>query len=666
MFEGDEEAKRALSWISERLSEKYPVAAQMNSEQRHVWQDLSKAVALQLEEIKAQGYEYDSNMGFYDDLWDRFIFSVSGVWPEDADDNWEPPFLEGEWELEHSKELDFGYSPNDCLISVTIPKGGGVSKMKYRSTPDPVVWRLQPVEQKGQTFYIGTARACEIDAVCSVPQLPAEMKPSEAAERVLDKQRGSDQWQRRVDAARVESIARFISKQGNLIVNSALLFCSDQESVTVDDDGVVTIEFSKFLNSVGGGAFYLNHKKNVDMRPIWLIDGQHRTRGLCLTRSGVDLEIPIIFFPPGFDLSQSAKIFAEINTLQKKLSPLHTLFMQHRFSIPSPIKKRDFRREDDGSYSDVSSYMNHMSYECAAALTANKKGPLHNRVKILDSPERSSIIKASQWVDFSRTWWAQGSIFSQDKGFSQDDMNTEVENYFRAIVETCNHEGWKHDPDPRDRWNLKANYKGLIQKHGPAVSLLRIFSTVWKKARALGTESPIPKEYFLKVLEPLKWVDWIDPRLSSIYYKGGEPGRNALTIWMLGAINEGVVHGKDAIMSDEWPSGPGTRILAGPANSTIEITKGKDWPEGAGDKALTLRSSRPANTFATATWTFIDSNRVRRINEQVDSKAGYSEYVLRESSWMKDIDSLDIRVDWTWIKGEGFAEKKLKKPKAKK
>ena len=23
-------------------------------------------------------------------------------------------------------------------------------------------------------------------------------------------------------------------------------------------------------------------------------------------------------------------------------------------------------------------------------------------------------------------------------------MNTEVENYFRAIVETCNHEGWKH------------------------------------------------------------------------------------------------------------------------------------------------------------------------------------------------------------------------------
>ena len=53
--------------------------------------------------------------------------------------------------------------------------------------------------------------------------------------------------------------------------------------------------------------------------------------------------IPQTAFPPDFDLGQSAKIFAEINTLQKKLSPLHTLFMQHRFGIPSPTGKRDFK-----------------------------------------------------------------------------------------------------------------------------------------------------------------------------------------------------------------------------------------------------------------------------------------------------------------------------------
>ena len=36
------------------------------------------------------------------------------------------------------------------------------------------------------------------------------------------------------------------------------------------------------------------------------------------------------------------------------------------------------------------------------------------------------------------TWWKQGNIYSADKGFSQDHMNTEVENYFKALVETCN------------------------------------------------------------------------------------------------------------------------------------------------------------------------------------------------------------------------------------
>ena len=229
------------------------------------------------------------------------------------------------------------------------------------------------------------------------------------------------------------------------------------------------------------------------MRPIWLIDGQHRTRGLCLNENGYNLEIPIIFFPPGFDLSQSAKIFAEINTLQKKLSPLHTLFMQHRFSIPSPTKKRDFSRNGDGSFPDEVSYMNHMSYECAAALTSNEGGPLYNRVKILDSGEKKSIIKATQWLDFSRDWWKQGNIYSADKGFSQDHMNTEVENYFKALVETCNHDGWENDPDPRNRWDPPGSTKGLIEKHGPAAALLWVFPTAWKKARTMGAESPIPK-----------------------------------------------------------------------------------------------------------------------------------------------------------------------------
>ena len=186
----------------------------------------------------------------------------------------------------------------------------------------------------------------------------------EAAQRVLDRTKGEDEWQRRVDPSRVESISRFISRQENLIVNSALLFCSDSQSVKVDDTGVVTIDFSSFLNSVGG-AFYLNHKERKDLRPIWLIDGQHRTRGLCLNENGYNLEIPIIFFPPGFDLSQSAKIFLEINTLQRALCPpypLHAASLQH----PLPNQEEGFQQERRRLFPGRGILQNHMSHEVPA------------------------------------------------------------------------------------------------------------------------------------------------------------------------------------------------------------------------------------------------------------------------------------------------------------
>ena len=179
----------------------------------------------------------------------------------------------------------------------------------------------------------------------------------------------------------------------------------------------------------------------------------------------------------------------------------------------------------------------------------------------------------------------------------------------------------------------------------------------------MGAESPIPKEYFLKALEPLKWVDWLDQRLHKMYGGGGEPGRQALRIWMEGAIREGTVHEKDEVMSDERPSGYGKRILAGPANSKIEITSDQEWPMGTSDDdALVMRSNRPPNTYATSTWSIFDSNRVRRVSEDIDARNGYAELILRKSSWMDETDTLQVRVDWNWVRGEGFAEKNLEKP----
>ena len=120
----------------------------------------------------------------------------------------------------------------------------------------------------------------------------------------------------------------------------------------------MTVDFEKFLKGTPGQ--WMDHwfedesdEQSSDLRPMWLIDGQHRTRGLSQSETGSDMEIPIILFTDDFSLNESAKVFAEINTLQRPLAPLHTLFMQHRFKIPRDGGKRDFRPwsvDDDNTH----------------------------------------------------------------------------------------------------------------------------------------------------------------------------------------------------------------------------------------------------------------------------------------------------------------------------
>ena len=246
----------------------------------------------------------------------------------------------------------------------------------------------------------------------------------------LNKKRGSHQWQRRVEAKRVLSISKFIEGGDNLVANSAILYAQEHQAVSVNSGGTVSIDFSEFLHHKENENEYSDFKGGKDLRPIWLIDGQHRTRGLAQSETGIDLEIPIILFPPDFlALINQQRFFSEINTLQKELSPLHTLYMQHRFSIPSPIAKRDFSMpyQKGDRVINKNSRANHLAYECAAYLASNDEGPLFNRIKILDQNASGiAISQASQWVDYSRGWFAEGSIYGPDCGDNQKDINTEV------------------------------------------------------------------------------------------------------------------------------------------------------------------------------------------------------------------------------------------------
>jgi DGQHR domain-containing protein len=609
-----------------------------------------------------------------DDFLKNLRIAISGIDPDDmvyvdkvtnneAPENWSASdaFQWGEWRLESAQSLrkadgePLGYSPNGELKSSLVPPGGGATWHIYSSIPENISWPLTHIVQKNVHFLIGKAKVCEIDAVSSVPSLPEAITSSETGERVLNRNLAQNEWQRRVDPKRILAIRDFVDIPKNIVANSALLYCPEGMDSITTENGVVTINFEKFLK--GADGMFMDHwmqddadELSSDLRPMWLIDGQHRTRGLSQSEIGSEMEIPIILFTDKFSLNQSAKVFAEINTLQRPLAALHTLFMQHRFEIPTSGGKRDFRQWDKNDSETWDSRQNSLSYECGAWLSSHEGGPLYNRIKILEANQpKFTIIKANSWLDYSR-YWFKAQPYGPDCDMTKQQIFQEVENYFQAFVNTCNHNKWPGE-NPRPRWSPNSNHKGLLQMHSTSRVLLDIYGDVWEKAAMGCGEAVIPVSRFEEILEPFYWVDWLDGDLLERYHGSGEVPRTALRVWMKAAIQEGVKYNSKQVMSKSLKSKPGRGILSAPEDSKVEISSPNEWPIDGKNGAVVLISKRPEHALATARWTVTDSQGKEwgpTGGHKVQSKTeGVSTFKLKYGSWMERIDSIKIKVQWS-------------------
>ena len=617
----------------------------------------------------------------------NYVIGLSGINPtlreyvdseNDIDDSWDQldVFQWGEWRLNKNRKIvdadgkPLGYSK--VLSAVIAPKGGNSTIQVYKSIPDSITWELTEIRQKKISFLIGKAKIAEINAICSVPALPEELTSEETGERVLDRELAQNEWQRRVNAKRILSISEFIDRPANIIANSAILFIPpNQDSVTFPSKNKVCVNFAKILEPISHKNQNWNFSDHDmtkqapgDLRPLWLIDGQHRTRGLAQSKVGCELEIPIILFTDEFSLMESAKVFAEINTLQQKLDALHTLFMQHRFQIPSPNKKRDFQPYDITDDSTWASRQNHLSYECAGWLASHEGGPLYGRIKILEPNQpRFSIIKANSWVDYSRYWFGESGTYPTDCEQTDEEIFQEVENYFQAFVNISNHSEW---PDKEERWSPNSRNKGLMQYHSASRVLLDIYKTVWDKARLGCSDRIIPIKRFEEILAPLKWADWRDEDVLKRYQGSGERPRTSLRIWVETAIKHGKQYPYDQVMSKRLKSKPGRGLLAPPSDAKIEILTQHQWPkEGSGEEVI-LTSSRPAHALKTGRWTIKDSNgKMRNPSGGYKIQSGNEDISTLKIKWepyLDNVDSLLIRVEWSNVNSpDGHGELTIKK-----
>ena len=555
-----------------------------------------------------------------------------------------------DFKLESNEYLDFGYS--DALERTMIFGGGTEVTHLYNDIPEDVTWPINKIEQKEKVFYISSAPVCEVDAVCSVPSLPEAIDSWEAGKRVIDDNRGDDEWQRRLAPKRINSIRSFIESSENIIANTPILFVKPGAgSVYVNkEETEITVKFGEFLQKVtmkGRDLWFDAVQNRQDFRPIWLIDGQHRIRGMSRSRIGKDLDVPIIIFPADFELHEAAKIFAEINTLQTNLTSLHTLFMQHRFHIPSPKTKRDFFPRDwsDDKPDTHNSRANHLAYEAAGYLASNEGGPLFDRIRILDqNAQNFTLVKADQWVDFGRRWFLKNGPYHPGCGMTQEDMNAEIENYFSAFIETCNHGEWE---DGVGRWSPNSKNKALVQKHSHFKVLIDIFPAVWELSTGPGVGIPIPVERFMQTLAPLKWVDWSHADMKSTFGGGGEKGRSGLAVWMEDAIRGSESFELEEVMSDKIKSQPGKGIRSPPGKPTLSVEGEVHWPSK--DNPVRMVSTRPANSLLTSYWEIIDSNGLGRTEDETSlakPNRNQATFDIKHKDWMDDLEYMDVVVEW--------------------
>ncbi|MFD3393396.1 DGQHR domain-containing protein [Aquirufa sp. OSTEICH-129V] len=595
-----------------------------------------------------------------------------------------------EWKNNKRQVFNSGYIKG--FFNYSFLEKGATTQTSVYDTPPPVAkWKLNKIEQKGYYFFITSAPVREVAQSSSVPALPPKLGVLETVERILDKNRNNTEWQREIDPARVNKIKQFIGESTNIVANTPMLFINDESAISINGD-YLEIDFGKFLQKQTSGEFngqYIDRKAreekdefgNIvydDYRPFWIIDGQHRVRGIHLNEDSQELQIPLIVFPRDFSMSNTAKVFAEINTLQKKLDPLHELFMQHRFSIDHPTNiKRKFKDYKSVSREEAElngwslddwdhSRANHLAYEVLAKLAKN--GPLKDRVQFLpqNTDSQSFYISADQWVNYARTLFER-KCYKYKYGIIEDYIVNpteneksldiveffylELNNYFKAWVETCNHNEW---PDKRNRWVNESKGKALIQKKTHFILLIELYSLIRDLAQEYKIKfslfGVIKVEEFMEILKPFKWVDWQSKELEDTYPGSGEKGRRSLEVWMADAILNKEQFSNFEIFDSTIKSLPGRGINSVLGIPSLSIVSKNLWPTKS--EPVIFKSIRPWNARYESSWKVSDDNQDIKAEMKISTSKHLSptevEFVLKHENYMDDVNLkyLEIRVDW--------------------
>ncbi len=225
-------------------------------------------------------------------------------------------------------------------------------------------------------------------------------------------------YQRDLDEKRIRSIASYVEKRkGSIFPNAILVSCRKP------------LEFEEEAN--GFGELSIGNK--VNQYPLYIIDGQHRVRGLwyAVTQNGHEdlaaLEMPVIILS-NFEKKEEVRQFFSLNFYQKKVDTS----LAQRLMAELAYGDRDEMQQIKDDQKD---------WQLAALklidmLNENVDSAWKNSIKIPGGGKKPShIINQNSFLTSLKPLFGPGAVFSIQVR-KLDDRYRLLEEYWGALAET--------------------------------------------------------------------------------------------------------------------------------------------------------------------------------------------------------------------------------------
>ena len=559
-----------------------------------------------------------------EDFWDFMIVDKSGVGGVRDIDSARRKYPMGYWNAS-SNQVYLGVGL-DGISETQLLEGYGTTTHLYDNIPDPIHWNLQHFDQGSVRCFMGAVEIREIDAISSVPSMP-HLESQELALWVEKASKGRNEWQRPLDTRRVHSIQKFtdISSE-NHILTPILLYCEPgTKSVSIDwDSGKVVIDPSLFLNKTGAG--YSDRKVNQhgdnDLRPLWIVDGQHRTRGMATSKQGSQMKVPIILLAGGdhpfaMDREAAAKLFTEINTYSEEIGFELKHFLSYRFKLPGTGTLNYEDLSKGAPHNKDRRRANIYAYRLAAYLSQPRQkvgpGSLERGFAISPADGPGKKVKQTRIIlkkglDEVRKWFLNDDLYGPASQMTEyTKARDEVSNFFRAL-----------DKVVGANWQPKRGRpKSTLEKPNVVRYILKAYPNLRESARGTRRKSSVlSQDVWEKALGPLSKVDWMHTAGTST----GEWASKWFADWVVRAVKDGGDYTKREVRSSDPKLGvlPGRGIRAPPGPANAEVVGA--WPAVAGGR-MTISVTPPSNAFRTMS---LEKLSVRVNNNVVTSDSKFS------------------------------------------